>query len=69
VFRWNLQHQNPADVKWFAEIDPESMDITGTALLALGPRHSRYLRVAFGAVANDQDGDDQQQQRQLASRL
>jgi hypothetical protein len=30
---WNLQHQNPADVKWFAEIDPESMDITGTALL------------------------------------
>jgi hypothetical protein len=42
------------------------MDITGTALLALGPRHSRrHLRVAFGAVANDQDGDDQQQQRQL----
>jgi hypothetical protein len=26
--------------KWFAEIDPESMDITGTALLALGPRHA-----------------------------
>jgi hypothetical protein len=40
VFRWNLQHQNPADVQWFAEIDPESMDITGTALLAFGTASS-----------------------------
>jgi hypothetical protein len=54
--------------KWFAEIDPESMDITGTALLAFGTAsRRRHLRVAFGAVANDQDGDDQQQQRQLTT--
>jgi hypothetical protein len=54
--------------KWFAEIDPESMDITGTALLAFGSAsRRRYLRVAFGTVPNDQDhdDDDQQQQRKL----
>jgi hypothetical protein len=52
--------------KWFAEIDPESMDITGTALLAFGnASRRRYLRVAFGAAANGQDGQQPQQQRTL----
>jgi hypothetical protein len=51
--------------KWFAELDPESMDITGTALLAFGTAsRRRYLRVTFGASDNDQDGDNDQQQRQ-----
>jgi hypothetical protein len=51
--------------KWFAEMDPESMDITGTALLAFGTASRlRYLRVTFGALDKDQDGDDDQQQRQ-----
>jgi hypothetical protein len=51
--------------KWFAEINPESMDITGTALLAFGTAsRRRYLRVAFGAVAKDQDDGDDHQQRQ-----
>jgi hypothetical protein len=52
--------------KWFAEIDPESMEITGTALLAFGTASTRrYLRVAFGAAAKDQDDQLQRQQRKL----
>jgi hypothetical protein len=53
--------------KWFAEADPESMDITGTALLAFGSAtdgRRRYLRVSF-ASAQGQEKEQQQQQRNL----